>query len=31
MADLPTPTFLFTDIAGSTRRWEAWPEAMAAA
>jgi len=32
MADLPsgTVTFLFTDIEGSTRRWEANPEAMAA-
>ena len=33
MADLPTVTrsFLFTDIEGSTRRWEAFPAAMRAA
>src|SRR6266566_685907 len=33
MADLPTGTvtFLFTDIEGSTRLWEAHPEAMEAA
>ena len=31
MADLPsgTVTFLFTDIEGSTRRWEQEPRAMA--
>jgi len=30
MAELPsgTVTFLFTDIEGSTTRWEQWPEAM---
>jgi class 3 adenylate cyclase len=30
-ADLPTGTvtFLFTDIEGSTRRWESVPDAMA--
>ena len=30
MADLPsgTVTFLFTDIEGSTRLWEEYPEAM---
>jgi len=33
MAELPsgTVTFLFTDIEGSTRRWEHQPEAMASA
>jgi predicted ATPase/class 3 adenylate cyclase len=33
MADLPsgTVTFLFTDIEGSTRKWQAHPSAMAAA
>jgi predicted ATPase/class 3 adenylate cyclase/Tfp pilus assembly protein PilF len=33
MADLPsgTVTFLFTDIAGSTRLWQAYPAAMARA
>ncbi len=33
MADLPTGTvtFLFTDIAGSTRLWEQHPQAMAGA
>jgi class 3 adenylate cyclase len=33
MADLPTGTvaFLFTDVAGSTRLWEAHPAAMRAA
>ena len=33
MPELPsgTITFLFTDIEGSTRRWERQPEAMAAA
>jgi class 3 adenylate cyclase len=33
MAELPTGTvtFLFTDIEGSTRRWEQHPEAMRAA
>ncbi len=33
MADLPTGTvtFLFTDIEGSTRKWERHPEAMAGA
>jgi class 3 adenylate cyclase len=33
LADLPrgTVTFLFTDVAGSTRLWEAHPEAMRAA
>ena len=32
-ADLPngTVTFLFTDIEGSTRLWEKYPEAMQAA
>ena len=30
MVDLPTGTvtFLYTDIEGSTRRWEAQPQAM---
>ena len=30
MADLPsgTVTFLFTDIEGSTRLWEHYPDAM---
>ena len=33
MAELPTGTvtFLFTDVEGSTRLWEAHPEAMKAA
>jgi class 3 adenylate cyclase len=33
MAELPwgTVTFLFTDIEGSTRLWEAYPEAMRSA
>ncbi|HEX7373407.1 MAG TPA: adenylate/guanylate cyclase domain-containing protein, partial [Steroidobacteraceae bacterium] len=31
MSDAPTPTFLFTDIEGSTSLWESEPEAMAAA
>ena len=33
MVELPTGTvtFLFTDIEGSTRRWEEHPEAMQAA
>ena len=33
MSDLPTGTvtFLFTDIEGSTRRWEQHPEAMTTA
>src|SRR2546423_950842 len=33
MPELPggTVTFLFTDIEGSTKRWEAYPEAMAVA
>src|SRR5689334_14912800 len=33
MAELPagTVTFLFTDIEGSTRLWEQYPEAMPAA
>jgi len=31
MLEHVSPSFLFTDIAGSTRRWEAWPEAMATA
>ena len=33
MIELPTGTvtFLFTDIEGSTRRWEDHPEAMGAA
>ena len=33
MADLPTGTvtFLFTDVEGSTKQWERYPEAMQAA
>ena len=33
MAELPsgTVTFLFTDIEGSTRLWEVYPDAMRAA